>query len=324
LGHPAKAWFDNGRGFASKWNTGGIGNRFRFKVKEDDPEGVFKLLGVEIHWTQPYSGQSKPIERAFGDLCAEHIAKHPALAGAYVGNRPDAKPENYGSRAVEIAEFRKIVTTEIAAHNMRSGRRASNCNGRSFDATFDDSYANAVVRKATEEQRRLLLLAVENVTLQREDNSLHLFGNRYWCDSAALAKLAGTRVVVRFDPQNLRDPIHVYAKDGRYLATAELVEKAGFDDVDAARSHARARNAWVKAQRDQANAEIRMSRIEAAALLPGAPEPKAAPKTKVVRPVFGALKAPAAEPRLNQEEFENNINRKIAAIAEKRRSESIG
>ncbi|WP_245528436.1 transposase domain-containing protein [Gluconobacter morbifer] len=48
--------------------TGGIPNRFRFKVKEDEPVGIMTQLGVEVHWTTPYSGQSKPIERAWTGL----------------------------------------------------------------------------------------------------------------------------------------------------------------------------------------------------------------------------------------------------------------
>lgn len=324
FGIPAKAWFDNGRAFAAKWNTGGIGNRYRFKVKPEDPEGVFKLLGVEVHWTKPFSGQSKPIERAFRDLCAEYVSKHPACAGAYVGNKPDAKPENYGSRAVDIAEFRKIVDSEIAAHNAREGRRAATCNGRSFDATFAESYATSIVRKASEEQRRLLLLAVENVTLNRQDSSIHQFGNRYWCDSAALAKLAGRKVIVRFDPQNLRLPLHVYSQDGRYLATAQLVEKAGFDNIEEARAHARDRNAYLKARRAQGDAEIRMDRRQTAAMLAGVLPPAEAekPATKVVRPVFRTIKPPAEE-RVDQQAFEHRVNSAIEAIAEKRRRESI-
>lgn len=32
---------DNTRGAANKWLTGGAPNRYRFKVKEDDPKGLF-------------------------------------------------------------------------------------------------------------------------------------------------------------------------------------------------------------------------------------------------------------------------------------------
>jgi hypothetical protein len=103
-GIPPHALLDNGRAFASKALTGGAKTRFRFKIKDTDQLGVLPSLGVNVRWTLPYRGSSKPIERAWRDLC-EDIAKHPAVAGAYTGNKPDAKPENYRDRAIPIAEF---------------------------------------------------------------------------------------------------------------------------------------------------------------------------------------------------------------------------
>ncbi|MEO0917403.1 MAG: transposase domain-containing protein, partial [Pseudomonadota bacterium] len=113
-GIPEHVLLDNGREFAAKLITGGSKTRYRFKVKEDDPSGLLTSLGCEIHWALPYSGQSKPIERAFRDMC-DRIAKHPAFAGAYTGNRPDAQPENYGEKAIPLDLFTSILDEEIAA-----------------------------------------------------------------------------------------------------------------------------------------------------------------------------------------------------------------
>jgi NAD(P)-dependent dehydrogenase (short-subunit alcohol dehydrogenase family) len=167
FGIPETVVFDNGRAFASKWITGGFPNRYRFKVRDEEPQGLVKSLGVtDIRWTTPYSGQSKPIERAFRDL-AEEIAKHPCCDGAYVGNRPDAKPENYGTRAIPIDEFSEHVARTIGEHNARPGRDTETARGRSFDETFNESFAQAIVRWPTEAQRSLWLLAAERVSAQR-------------------------------------------------------------------------------------------------------------------------------------------------------------
>lgn len=139
-GIPEKILLDNGRAFASKWISGGTPNRYRFKVRDEDPQGLLTTLGIEIVWAQPYSGQSKPIERAFRDL-TDDIARHPFCAGAYTGNRPDAKPENYGSKAIPVDDFREHVARQILEHNARAGRRSSVCNGRSFDQAFNESMA---------------------------------------------------------------------------------------------------------------------------------------------------------------------------------------
>ncbi len=275
-------WLDNGRDFASKWITGGTRTRYRFKPKDEDPVGLLGLLGVKVHWTTPYSGQSKPIERAFRDM-AQSLAKHPRFAGAYVGNNPMAKPENYGSTAVPLDVFLATVGEGIAEHNLRVGRQSKVCGGRlSFAQAFSDSYAKAAITKATAEQRRLWLLAAEAVKADRRDGAIVLEGNRYWGEF--LSDHRGQRVTVRFDPQALQEPLHVYRADGGYLGAAQCVAAAGFDDVDAAREHGRQRKAWMRAQKQLLAAERTMSIQQLAAMLPGAPEPAPLPETKVVRP----------------------------------------
>ncbi len=280
-GGPDHCFLDNGRDFASKWLTGGTPNRYRFKVKDDEPAGVMVQLGVQVHWTTPYHGQSKPIERAFRDFAGD-VAKHPRFAVAWTGNTPMAKPENYASKAVPIGVFIATLAEEIEAHNTRAARRTRVCAGAlSFRAAFDASYATAPVKRATPEQRRLWLMAAEQVMVRRQDGVIHLEGNRYW--SQALLALRGQKVTVRFDPQKLHEPLHVYRTDRAYLCAAECIEAAGFADADAARAHARKIGAFTKATKDLAAAERSLSIADVAALLPAAPEPAPAPETKIVR-----------------------------------------
>lgn len=284
-GIPDLCYLDNGRAFASKWISGGVANRYRFKVKEEEPDGIMTMLGVKVHWTTPYHGQSKPIERAFGDM-ASNIAKHPAFAGAYVGNNPTAKPENYGSRAVPIADFLRVLHGEIDKHNRRAGRRAAVCAGRSFQEVFEESYAKSPIKKATAEQRRLWLLAAQAIGADRDNGEIHMFGNRYWSES--LLKCAGLKVVVRFDPGKLHAPLHVYRSDGAYIGEAPCVEDVGFADTERAGVHAKARKARVKAWRAMMEAERTLTPAQVAALLP---EPEEAPppsESKVVRLISGA------------------------------------
>lgn len=283
-GIPEKVWLDNGRGFASKMLTGGTANRFRFKVKPDDPVGILTGLGCEIHWATPYHGQAKPIERAWRDLC-DRIAKHPAFAGAYTGNKPDAKPENYGSKAVALDEFVRVVNEEIAAHNAREGRRTRVCGGtHSFDHAFAASYAQSTIRKASTEQLRQLLLAAEAVTSDVRDGSVKLAGNRYWC--ASIASHAGQKLMLRFDPESLHTSVEVYTLSNVHLGTAECIAAVGFADTNAAREHARGKQQFRRAAKQQLEAERRMSAAKLAAQLPS-PVPDELPPAGVVAPMFG-------------------------------------
>jgi putative transposase len=282
FGVPDHCTLDNTRTFASKRLTGGMSNRFRFKVKPDEPHGIMTTMGIKVHWSTPYSGQSKPIERAFRDF-AGNVAKHPEFAGAYVGNNPMAKPENYGSKAVALDSFLAVVSGRIAEHNARDGRRSAVCGGNlSLDAAFEASYATSEIRKASEAQRRLWLMAAEDIVVRID--GVHFHGNRYWDD--CLVPLVGKKVSIRFDPELLQEPLHIYRLDGGYLGAAPCLAAVGFYDAEAAREHGRRRRSWIKARRAMLDAERRMSILEAAAMMPRAAAPPA-PETKVVRLIHG-------------------------------------
>ena len=293
-GIPEKCTLDNTRAAANKWMTGRSVWRQRFKIKDDEPLGVFGIVGTEVRWTKVAHGQSKPIERAFGiGGIGEVVDKHPAFAGAWCGNNPTAKPENYGTRAVPLDLFLKTLEQEVIAWNQAIGRRSKMCAGRSYEETFNDSYKTANIRIATESQRRSWMMMADAMSTQRVDGSIKMAGNRYWTER--LSDFSGSRrqkVVVRFDPQNLHDSVHVYRLDGSYICEAECVEATGWADKTQAREHNRARTQLMKATKLAAKAEIRMSTLEAANAIPELDAPSA-PDSKVVTPVFN--KKPAEE-----------------------------
>lgn len=282
FGIPEQAWLDNGRAFASKWLTGGMKTRYRFTVRDDEPAGILTQLGVRVHWTTPYHGQAKPIERAWRDLC-EEIAKHPECAGAYTGNAPDAKPENYASRAIPFEQFRALVAREVHRHNQRKGRRGAGLYGGSFAEAFARSVGapGTVVLRATSAQRRLLLLAAEGVTCRKPTGEIQLGGNRYW--SEELVANIGRAVTVRFDPDDLHAPVAVYARDGRLICEAPAIEATGFADIDAAQSHARNRRQWVKGQRELLALERRIGIEAVAELMPQVAAQRPSSEPRVVR-----------------------------------------
>lgn len=297
-GIPKAVWLDNGRAFASKWLTGGTPTRFRFAVRDEDPVGILtQLIGPEnIHWTTPYHGQAKPIERAWKDLASD-ISRSAFCDGAYTGPNPMEKPENYASRALKWDDFEAFVASQINEHNDRTGRKAKNCAGRSFRETFNESYEKHPVRKVTEEQRRLWLLAAEGIQASSRDGSLKLMGNRYFAEFLHLHM--GEKVAARFDPDYLHDGLHVYTMDGRYLGHAPVVEPVGFDDADKAREHARAKRQWLRGVKLQRDAEVRMSAAKVAELIPLNLGPVAPPEAKVValaRPVLDLKQTVKAEP----------------------------
>lgn len=295
-GIPEHVLLDNGREFAAKAVTGRSETRNRFKSLEADIPGLFTGLGCEIHWATPYAGQSKPIERAFRDMC-DNIAKDPRFAGAWTGNRPDAQPENYASKAVPFEDFLRVVAEGIEEHNLRQGRRSEVAWGRSFAEVFAESYEKAPIRKATEAQRRLWLMGAKGLTVNKVNAKITFLGNEYW--SPWLHEHAGKRMVVRFDPADLHAGVHIYSFDNRYLGAADCLMKGGFLSLESAREHNRARKAWMRAEREALKQYRKLSALELGHALdttaPGNPVPQ--PEAKVVRLVQPkAPRLPAPEP----------------------------
>lgn len=269
-GIPKHCWMDNGREFASKRITGGQKNRYRFTIRDDEPQGLMTALGVKVHFTTPYHGQAKPIERAFRDM-ATHVARHPAFDGAYAGNSPMNKPANYGQRAVKLDQFLAVVRQGIIQHNARPGRQSPVCRGRSFDDVFAESFSAAKVTRPTVEQRRLWLLAAEGIRARRLDGKIVIFGNEYY--APFLAHHMGQKLTVRFDPVRLHEPLQVYTLDDRHLGEAPVFAPVGFNDVGAAQEHARLKKGRLRLERGLAETIGRMSAGELAKSMPQLPEP---------------------------------------------------
>lgn len=325
-GIPRHATIDNTRAAANKWMTGGVPNRYRFKVKEDDPKGILPMLGIEVHWSSVLfgkgHGQAKPVERAFGNGgLGELVDKHPLVAGAYTGPNPMEKPDNYNSKnAVDIKVFEQALEAGINQFNSRPNRNTEACRGMlSFDQAFDESYGNSVIRKATKEQLRLLLLTAEAVRVKRDGTFILKAGgkiqnreNRYHNERLIGMHLSQNKVIVRFDPRQLHGSVLCYTLDGRFICDAICLHAEGFSDTQAAREHNRNRKEYVKRTKQAQTAVKQMNINEVAQRLP-VPDVPPEPESKIVE-VFQP-RGNTLQKVLVEEEVENNTDAMTLAFS---------
>lgn len=282
-GIPKGLLADNGHAFASKWLTGAIANRYRFKVKADEPTGLLTALGVEVHWALPYRGSSKPIERAFRDFC-DGAAKHPAFEGAYTGNSTVTKPENYGNAAVPYDVFMKVWGDCVTAHNAKQGRNTEMARGvKSFDQVFAQSYAVSPIGKASPEQMKMAMLTAKEARCHPRSGEVEVYGNRYWVPE--MLELAGKRVIIRFDPDDLHQEVHIYNREGGYLLACPIKHAVGFLDASAAKTRAREIADFKKATKAAVKAEGILTASQLADMMPDTPTDTAPPEAGVIRPV---------------------------------------
>ena len=280
-GIPKHLTIDNTKAAANKKMTGGVKNRYRFKVREDEVQGIIPALGIQLHWTTVRygrgRGQAKPIERAFshGGL-GELVDKHPLLAGYHAGDNALDKPDNYqGNKAgVDYESFILALEEGIQMFNERQDRATEICQGKlSFNQAFERDYAIAEKRWATPEQLRYLLTLHEEVTLKENGTFTLKAGgevqglrNRY--EAYELIGTKHKKVVVRYDPNNLHDAVWVYSLDGSYLAEAHCTVDAAFGDTSAAQDHSRKEREFVRHTQKAAKAAQDMAIQEAATYMP--------------------------------------------------------
>lgn len=314
-GVPLHVLVDNTRAAAAKWLSGGSQNRQRWHSSQEDVPGIMALLGIRPHHSGVERsaigkgigrGWAKPVERAFRDL-AETIDKHPAARGAYTGNSTLTKPENYGQRAIGWAVFKAMVDECVAAHNAQTGRRTEAAAGGSFNSAWENKISSTPIRKLTQAQQALLLLAVETTKIKRDGTlalqagrGTGLPANRYYHPS--LVNFAGKQLVARFDPADLHSGIFVYDAAGRYLCQAECLLPVGFSNTEAAKTHRRAQRQHKKA----IDAELAAQEIMDGSRIPlvAVPTPPSAPAgagayPKILRMVPNPIDTPTTNPASN-------------------------
>lgn len=297
-GKPEHATIDNTRAAANKWLSGGVPNRYRFKVKKDDPMGILPMLGIQVHWTSVIGGkgwgQAKPVERAFGvGGLGEYVDKHPSLAGAFTGENTLSKPDNYGSRVVDVDTFLSALDEGITMFNAKIGRQTEVCQGRySFDQVFEQSLSNSVITRLAQEQIRQLMLPAEavNVKLNGEftlecGGTLYGRKNSYW--NPELANIRPRKITVRFDPRDLHSEVACYDLEGRFICMAECRNAVAFGDTETGREHSRQRKQVMKHTKRAVKSQKRMTVIEMNDLLPKIAPPEA-PQRHVVERFFAA------------------------------------
>ena len=281
-GAPEAVIVDNGRGIAARCLTGGLPNRYRGTVSEDEPAGLLtELVGKHnVHWTTPYSGQSKPIERSFRDFASD-IAKDIRLSGAYTGKDTVSKPANYGAKSIPLETFRVVVADGVARHNARLGRRGQGMRGRSCDQVFEQEAPAAGLRKLAPQRLARWLLASAQVTAHAEHGSVQIHGARYWSEALGEAFAGRTarqrQALVRFDPERLDRAVIVERPDGRAVGIAEPQGRVPYLSAEAAKEHAKAKANARKAAKAELKAALELDAAAAAALLDeaGAADPAA-------------------------------------------------
>ena len=227
------AVIDNGRDFSAKHFTGGQTKRFRFKVNEDEYEGVYKLLGIDPHFCIPANARAKNIERWFWTQEQNFQKAFPTYRGNNIQNRPEgvdkriAKLET-GNLKLEWDEMEEDIANYIETYNQDHRHQGHGMNGRSPNEVWNEYFATHAQRRVSPTSLRLLMMKSRRVKVGRF--GIVAFGERY--RSAELMEHQKEYVVYRYDPADL-SILYIYTEDNEYLCMAERTHRTAWNDEEA-------------------------------------------------------------------------------------------
>lgn len=249
---PRRIQPDNGMEIAAEEHTGHAPWSRRWNNREDVIVGTFPMLGIEVDWATVAHGQAKPIERNFGTL-AQMVETRPEFRGAYCGNNSVTRPEEFDAdKAAPLELVERIFEEELATYH-RNPHRGHGMGGKSPLQVYADQMKmpGVSVRKITQAQLRLCTYSATQITIRR-NATFTILGASYW--SEGTAKLApGKGYYVRYNPNNLSDPVYVYRKE-KLLCEAARTELTAFNDKAAGKEIMKKRAAYTKAVKQSAKA----------------------------------------------------------------------
>ena len=226
-GIPENIFTDNGKAYTS------------LKLKgNEELDGIYSMLGVNVSHALPYNAQSKHIERWFVDFKNEFAKEFLTYKGGNVMERPERMKTFTMEKiakglVIEQAELENEIERFIRHKNheyyvLRGGHRGKGMNKRTPLQVMNEELPVEQRRMLTEEKLRLLFLYEEIRTIQQ--NGINYLENTYVHE--ALYYHQGQKVKIKYDPHDLRS-IYVYLDTGEFLCKAERLQLAGWNDIDA-------------------------------------------------------------------------------------------
>jgi hypothetical protein len=222
-GCPETAPFDNGKDFASCWLTGNAWNEQHHKIGAAGRKAVSSVmddLGCASRFTEPYHGQSKHIERAFGFFAAEFDKSFESCLGSNTSDRHDESRLYVGSfdgapaRPVEelptVEETRVLFGKFAEWFNTKWRHSGQGMDGKTPERVFEENLKNR--RGLPSGFEKYVWTRREVKTVQR-DGVAHEGG---WYYNPAMQAITGQEVELRVSIDDLGQA-YIFTLAGEFL-----------------------------------------------------------------------------------------------------------
>ena len=230
-GVPKMVYVDNGRDYRCEALEGGTIRTQELGQIDRDIGSIplYEALQVQVTHAKAYHGWVKPIERWFRTLWEVYCRDLPG----YCGGSPQARPENFDRTLQKLALSGKLLTMDELAYRFLNqilpeyhSREHSGYGGR----TPTEMYNLLPRARDYVPAWSTLALAMEEMAERTvSTQGIRFESQLYW--SSRLMHMAGERVIIRYDRDNL-DRLAVCTLKGQYICMVEPKELMRMVDED--------------------------------------------------------------------------------------------
>jgi hypothetical protein len=220
-GVPAEIYIDNGKDYRCKEFAGGKKKR-KLELDEVNTQSLMNRLGVAVHFSRPYRGQSKTIERSFRVMKEWLDKQMPGYRGGNITERPEKlQAEIKGNKIMDITEYSEILNF-FWNNVFNKYESEGKLNGESADQVWAKEFK---VRKTVSEDalRLLCMRSSKSYTIGRNGINISTRYNlHYYADWMESLKGNGERYYMRRDIEKFQIAYIFDSKNDTYMGTAEL------------------------------------------------------------------------------------------------------
>lgn len=221
-GLPDEIYIDNGKDYRSKDFAGGK-RKITVTVDEIKTRSLMNYLSIEVHFSKPYRGQSKTIERTFR-IMKEWLDKQmPGYRGGNVTERPEILQEEIKqSKLMDFYNYSELLTYFFENVINKFESEGAILNGKSPDQVWNEEFK--IKRTVSKESLKLLCMrssrdysiGKNGIEFSRR-HRLH-----YWGDWMIGLKGNKTKYYMRRDPKQFQFAWIFNSKTDEYVGLAEL------------------------------------------------------------------------------------------------------
>lgn len=223
-GLPRHIYMDNGKDFRCKDFAGGR-RVVKVKVNENSKQvSTLRMLNIEPHFSLPYNGQTKPIERNF-NTNKEYFSKHMVgYRGGDVTERPEILQHEIKSGQIfQFEEFVELMNSYIENVLNVMPSEGKDLGGLSRNQLFESEVTE--IRKVRSDALMLFCMRTTGtLTIMRNGVLDSQIGSRYWAEWMSGVK--GKKVYLRRDINRFQEAWVFDAETEEFIGQATLAESA--------------------------------------------------------------------------------------------------